>query len=409
MPGWPISVPGQILTSPVIADLDEDGDLEIVVWTLYSDVYVFHHDGSGVYSADGLLKNLPGIAFGTPAVGDIDGNGHLDIVVPGGGSDSLYVWDRAGNYLAPFPVFIQPGHLQYSPVLGDLFGDERLEICFYADSSDLLYCVDADGIINWTQYLYDLADVEGSPIIADVTGDDCPEIICAYKSGIAILDSTGMILPGYPDLRHDTKLPVVADADDIAGLEVIAGSADWNIYAYRSDGTQAPGYPIMLGSGLAASPAVYDIDGDGLLELMMGGYDYKFHVFDLNSSLWVWPRFRYDPYNTGTYGSSYLPGIHSDDRGNEQYICRLVATPNPFKQTISITWARNSVSEIAEMKIYDVTGRLVKSMHLDVQDHSSPVVWNAKDDCGREIAAGVYIIRLETEDTSVTEKVIKIH
>ncbi|KPK67685.1 hypothetical protein AMJ87_12990, partial [candidate division WOR_3 bacterium SM23_60] len=53
--GWPKDVPGRVIGSPSLADVDEDGDLEIFVQSeLYGDVYAFHHDGTGVYQPSGL-------------------------------------------------------------------------------------------------------------------------------------------------------------------------------------------------------------------------------------------------------------------------------------------------------------------------------------------------------------------
>jgi len=161
--------------------------------------------------------------------------------------------------------------------------------------------VSADGTIEWFQGLSTVADVEGSPIIADISGDGFPEVICGYPSGFTVFDSLGNELAGFPDATHDAKLPVVADVDNRPDVEAIAGEVGWFLYAYRNSGQQAPGFPIQFSNRVESSPAVYDIDEDGKLELMVGSFDYKFYVFDLETNLVEWPRFRYDPYNSGTY------------------------------------------------------------------------------------------------------------
>jgi len=300
--GWPQSV-GSILGSPVLADIDEDGDLEIFVWNDAAALYAFHHDGTGVYAPGGLLEDLPGAGWGTPAIGDINGDGDLEIVCCGGsGSDSLYVWDKHGNYLTPFPVYIQDQGLRYSVVLGDVLGDDALEISFYADNTEGVYVVTAEGTIEWFQGLSSITDVEASPIIADITGDGCPEIICGYPTGFSVFDSLGYTLDGFPDTTHDMNLPVVADVDNNnSDVEALVGSAEWNLYAYRKDGRWAPGFPVPFSNRLESSPALYDIDNDGKLELMVSSFDYAFYVFDLETEWTEWPRFRYDPYNSGVY------------------------------------------------------------------------------------------------------------
>jgi len=423
--GWPRTVAGGVLGSPVLGDVDGDGDLEIFVWTQSADIYAFHHDGTGVYASDGLLRAFPGSALGSLAIGDLNGDDELEIVCCGGsGSDSLYVWDRYGNVLAPFPVYIQDGFMQYSPVLGDVRGDERLEVCFYADSTERVYVVDADGVVCWSYDLGEVADVEGSPIIADVTNDGKAEVICGYQAGFVVFDSVGNILPGFLDTcYHDAKLPVVAEVAE-GGVAILVGSADWHLYAYQENGVQALGFPIQCGNRIESSPAVYDLDGDGKLELMVGSFDYKFYVFDLPSSYAEWPRFRYDQYNSGTYKSGNYPGVVAYDRVVLGDVGLLVY-PNPFKQMTDIRYgpappcgARPGIaagvtggeqSDIT-LKIYDVTGRLVKDFSLQLFDigYRSSVIWYGDDCNGRKVPAGVYFVRLESSHRNITEKIVKI-
>ena len=409
LPGWPKSVSGMMIGSPVLADIDEDDSLEIFIWTLYSDIYAFHHDGTGVYSADGLLKNMPGIAFGTLAIGDINRDGDMEIVCCGGsGSDSLFVWDRHGNYLAPFPIYIQSGGLPYSAVLGDVLGDERLEICFYADNTEGVYLVDVDGSIKWFNPIGDVADIEGSPVIADITGDGKPEIICSYKSGFTVLDSLGHTLAGFPDITHDAKLPVVGDVDGDSDFEVILGSSDWNLYAYENNGTQASGFPIQFGNRIDASPAIFDIDWDGRLELMTGGNDYTFSVFDLETAAIEWPKFRYDIYNTGTYRSGFLPGILDINRLSSINNPYIKVMPSIFTDYTSIIFSPIQGSKNYKIKIYDVTGRLIRQFDYPTIRLSNQVTWIGDDDLGRNVSAGVYFVTLEQAETRTTKKIIKI-
>ena len=407
--GWPKSI-SNIIGSPVLADIDDDGYLEIFIWTLNADIYVFHHDGTGVYSADGLLKNLPGIAFGTLAIGDINCDGDLEIVCCGGSSsDSLFAWDRYGNYLAGFPVYIQPRGLRYSTVLGNILGDENLEICFYADSTNMVYLVDANGNIQWSRDLSSLADVEGSPIIADVNDDGYPEIICGYKLGFTILDSLGNTLSGFPDIAHNAKLPVVVNVENNNDVEIVVGSSNRTLYAYKSNGTQAPGFPIQFGNAIDASPAVYDIDFDGTLELMVGSYDFKFYVFDLNTTCWKWPKFRYDPYNSGTYRSGYYPGITNTNKGATIISFGLKIKPSIFSMKTVIEFSIGHRAEDMGLKIYDVTGRLIRQFDYSTIRLSNQVTWCGDDDLGRKLSNGVYFIRFETDKEAIVKKVVKIH
>lgn len=413
LPGWPITVPGYIIGSPVLSDLDADNDLEIVIWTLNADLYAFHHDGSGVFTVDGLVKNLPGVALGTPAVGDIDRDGDLEIVCCGGsGSDSLYVWDNSGAYFPPFPRMIQPEGLTYSVVLGDIIGDDRLEISFYADNFDRVYLVAADGSILWFKELQNVADVEGSPIFADVTGDGRPEIICGFQSGFTILDSLGNELTGFPDIRHDAKLPIVAAVHRDEVQAAVVGSANWRIYGYRNDGASAAGFPIQLGNRIESSPAVFDIDNDGLLELMYGGSDFDFLVHELETVDFEWPRFRYDQYNTGVYHSPHLPGIATMKEGFRTRNL-LAAQPTVFYDVVSIAWQNMRSDLPLTIKIYNVLGQCVKDLSRPAApasraNDSGNVQWHGKDEQDRDLAAGIYFVRLQQGDLGITKKIVRV-
>jgi len=318
LPGWPKSIAGGFISSQVLADLDEDGDLEIFAVSEDSAVvYVFHHDGTGFFSGDSVLRDLPANSYRTVALGDINCDGDLEIVFCGGPeSESLYVCDKNGNDVYPFPLFIESGEdFTYAPVLGDVLGDERLEICFYAcspdDSLHKVYLVSADGPILWSTILPhtthgSVAGIEAHPVLADITGDGRLEIMCAYLTGFAALDSMGNVLSGFPDTLHIARSTIVADIDNTDDIEIVAGSSNWNLYAYKNNGSWAPGFPIQFGNTLQSTPAAYDIDADGMLELMVAGDDYKFYVYDLESEQADWPRFRYDAHNTGTY-KGFMP------------------------------------------------------------------------------------------------------
>ena len=75
--GWPVDMESNSLTEPVTADLDNDGDLELVTARKSGMAYVFHHDAT-------LYNNFPASLGGdiesSPAIGDIDGDGDFELV-----------------------------------------------------------------------------------------------------------------------------------------------------------------------------------------------------------------------------------------------------------------------------------------------------------------------------------------
>ncbi len=85
----------------------------------------------------------------------------------------------------------------------------------------------------------------------------------------------------------------------------------------------------------------------------------------------------------------------------------LSLAPNPFNTTTDIRYQIADVSNV-EMKIYDVTGRLVKdlSRQLSVIGYQSSVKWNGTDASGSQVGAGIYFVEMRTNSLFFTEKVL---
>ncbi len=420
LPGWPKSLNGGgLVSSPILSDIDEDGDLEVFALTFApAHLYAFHHDGSGIYEpASGLLEVFDGAVWGTPAIGDLNCDGDKEIVCCGRTDTTrLFVWDRYGNYVSPFPIEIEEGQV-YSVIVGDIVGDQDREICFYTgDPSNKINVIDNMGEIVW-QHALPANYIELCPALGDVNNDGRAEVVFGYNDelneGLIAFDSSGNVLPGFPKGGHDAFPPIVIDANADDVCDVIVGSTEWNIYAYENDGTGTRGFPLTLGNRINSSPAAYDIDLDGFLELMVSCYDYKFHVFDLDSRLTEWPRFHYDPYNSGCYKSGYFTALADMDVDNiTQFSLRVY--PNPFRHTATINFGLGQSPELGSerttLKIYDVAGRLVKDFSSDAERGTlkSPIYWQGDDNIGRRVPSGVYFVKIEQNTQTLIQKVVKI-
>ena len=86
--GWPIDMNYNSLTGPVTADLDDDGDLEVIAAMKSGTVYVLHHDGSYF---NGFPANVSGTIESTPAIGDLDSDGNYELIF--GTTEGLQVFD----------------------------------------------------------------------------------------------------------------------------------------------------------------------------------------------------------------------------------------------------------------------------------------------------------------------------
>jgi hypothetical protein len=82
--------------------------------------------------------------------------------------------------------------------------------------------------------------------------------------------------------------------------------------------------------------------------------------------------------------------------------------PNPFRSATTIEFGLDEEMPV-RLAVYDVQGRLVRTLLGGVTAPGAhPVVWDGRDDVGREIANGVYRVVLETPDGTAVQRLTLI-
>lgn len=100
---------------------------------------------------------------------------------------------------------------------------------------------------------------------------------------------------------------------------------------------------------------------------------------------------------------------------NQADIKHLLNYPNPFTTKTAFMFEHNqSCSELkANIQIYSISGKLVKSIHQDISTRGfrvDGIEWDGKDEFGEQLAKGVYIYRLKIvlPDGKTAEKTEKL-
>ena len=287
--GWPASVQGGG-SPPVCADLDPAyPGLEIVLGTLTSaaNLYVFHQDGTLM---SGYPVDLGFFIAASPSIADINGDGQLEIVVGDWGGNQVWALRANGTALPGWPIAVG-GNVRSTAALVDLDPTYAgLEIIVgVQDGTVQAWHADGTRVPGWPVTAGNFVE-RCSPAVGDVDGDGNLEVFvgswydygATSTGGMYAFRHDGTTLPGWPKLTstHTSIIasPALADLDQDGKLEIICGTYETSgkMYVWRYNGVDQPGWPYTVPRGpsstslLSASPAIGDLDGDGFLEIVDG-------------------------------------------------------------------------------------------------------------------------------------------
>ncbi|MEM2990825.1 MAG: FlgD immunoglobulin-like domain containing protein, partial [Halobacteria archaeon] len=72
----------------------------------------------------------------------------------------------------------------------------------------------------------------------------------------------------------------------------------------------------------------------------------------------------------------------------------LMNYPNPFERETDITFQLSSVADSATVKIYTVSGRLIRTLEQSHVINFVVIHWDGRDEDGKEVANGVYYYKV---------------
>jgi hypothetical protein len=330
---WKVDIGNPCLSSPAIGDIDNDGHPEIIIMSHDGHVHIRKYDGS-VYMAEPWKDTGPPLmeSYCTPALADLDGDGDLEIII-GGSDGKMYVCHHDGsNYSANWPFNTGKINLSSSPAVADIDCDGNYEIIFTSGSK--LYVKDANGNdkTGWVggKTASQMGDVYSSPAIGNLDSDPQLEIVVAINnssSNVVAWKANGSYLPGwrYIQFPKTCSSPIIADIDGITGQEVIVGASDKKLYAWHGDASKVRYWPLPTGGVINATPAVGDVNGDGQYEVVVASDDGSIYAWNTKgTSNKDWPMFHYDAQHTGWYGTIVSGTISSNTTWSGR--CKVVGT-----------------------------------------------------------------------------------
>jgi hypothetical protein len=259
--GQDINLPPSVCCSLTIADVTNDGKLDVVLagskgFTVT--VAVLVGNGDGTFQAPLLTTFQPSIdlnpGFRSPfAVGDINGDGKTDLALLDSMNGYIYLFlgDGTGNFTPATPIL---SNTRDAVFLHDLNGDGHLDI-LTTDSMGALFEVflgKGDGTFpSFTRYTVGTA--AGEFFFVDLNGDGHPDVLTTYSPGLL------GYFPGNPD---GTFGPLIS-LGPVPSPGSLVGAGDLNADGIPDLTFETPsGIAISLGkSGLAFAPPLTTISG----------------------------------------------------------------------------------------------------------------------------------------------------
>ncbi len=258
---WASSILTSGYNAPMPMDLDGDGDLDFVmgvlggafnpVGTSADNLYFWERTATNAFELRSK-RYLDIIDLGSetvPAFGDIDGDGDLDMLVGNkidpvkGDAGRLTTFINEGTSTAP--RFRQTTSVEMNaayhlaPTLGDLDGDGDLDMLLGTWNQDVLYYRN-EGTKTAPKWVQDPARTIAPP-------------------------------------RASNVIPTLADIDADGDLDIFMGASNGVVLFYRNTGSRTNAKFELVTERLddvkavrRSAPAMFDVDGDGLLDIVMG-------------------------------------------------------------------------------------------------------------------------------------------
>ena len=306
---FPFEAGDQIWGSISSADLDNDGIPEFVVSSKDGYIYIFTLDGLQYsYNADRWL-------IATPVIGDIDSDPELEIVVGSyqspTSSSPIFAINHDGTDVEGFP-FVVGEKIKAGVALGDLDGNGKDDIVFGSDG-DYLDIV-LDNLTHAPGFPIDLGNnLRSEPAILDIGSEKIILIGCNDNNFYAI---------NYSDASLRFVIPTGDDVYTSAAFkgsgnntEIYFGSDDGNIYGVDIEGNALAGFPYNVDGEVIGSVAIADLDNDNSLDIIAVNSSGQLSAISDSGYL-----LEYFPINYGTSFSSAPMVIDYDSDGDLEIV-----------------------------------------------------------------------------------------
>ncbi|HEU4401836.1 MAG TPA: S8 family serine peptidase, partial [Candidatus Polarisedimenticolia bacterium] len=227
--------------------------------------------GSGSTATNAILGNLDATPL---AFGRYD----IRLTASSGASQDQHTITvlRSGTYAnqTGWPVVLgKTGSVGSAPLYADIDGNGSLDVAV-SGAAGLIGVWSANGarLLGWPRSAgtADLLPVAVGKIAG--TGTALNLVVASTTGMVYAFNFIGQTLAPFPLTMDSAPAgpPLLANLDSDPALEIVAVSVNGTVYVWNGDGTTlGPAWPKSLGGPVDAAPAVGDVDGDGVLDIIV--------------------------------------------------------------------------------------------------------------------------------------------
>jgi outer membrane protein assembly factor BamB len=405
---------------PSIGDVDNDGKPEVLHGEFNGAVICINgEDGSVAWEklidADASIQT-------SAAILDVDGNGQLDFVVANWSfTGSNHIWAFRGDDRQQIWKSDLPGDVIYHGCsFGDLDGDGMPELAFGCYDYYVYVLNAEDGSQKWKFFMGNYNYVGGPVVMADVNNDDLYELLAAGWYKMKAIRPSGSEAWNYniPDYASCFRGPAISDIDGDGILELVFGTSEGKVIALEGEsGSQKWILDLKADYGdtldIDHAPVIGDFDGDGKLDgFVVGGFtrypniadDYgRAYCFSLGDGTRPsWTMFQHDVVRS----SCLPPDWHAGIPPHVQIPGLVVnAAPNPFHDNLRVRVALPHPGPV-NITLCDLSGRSVREP-VSGELLSGDLVYEIRF-LPEEPAPGIYFLKVSSGDASTVRKVVRL-
>lgn len=160
-------------------------------------------------------------------------------------------------------------------LVGNIDADANLEILTSSAARGPTYAIKADGTLMPGWPIMDNLGMAYMCLGRFSAGATADQVFAGFFDGLHFaFDGNLNVLPGWPvtAANYVSSPAALVDIDGDGIDEIFIGEEDFRLHGYRADGTPLPGWPasaVAIGSQAIHTPAIADLDGDGVPEIIV--------------------------------------------------------------------------------------------------------------------------------------------